>query len=164
MINAYLTFCSVIYHFYVRKKEDIPVFYTFLSSTVILTANVFGIYDIIRYFFFTQLPFSSFVVFSFSGIVALLNYLLFIHHEEYKHIYPSRKQGSYSVLYIVLSIGLVICTANIHNARNVESAAAADSTAVISKTWRAKESNYGRTYILHWGVVAAHRCVHFEFY
>lgn len=120
MIKSYLTFCSVIYHFYVRKKDNIPVFYVFLASSTVLTANILGIYDIVRYFVLPNLPFSKTFAFIILASTCLLNYLTFIHSGKYKQIYPSKQQGFYSVLYIVLSFGLVIWTANIHRARNLE--------------------------------------------
>lgn len=120
MKKAYLIFCSVIYHFYIRKKDNMPIFYTFLASSVVITANMFFIYDIVSYYIFPKLTSSKIFAYIILAVVSLLNYFIIVRHEEYKQIHPSKKHGFNSVLYIIISIGLVIWTANIHRSRNLE--------------------------------------------
>lgn len=120
MIKAYLTFCSVIYHFYVRKNDNMPAMYAFGASSLMLFANLFGLYDIVMFYFLPELPFSTTLVFVFFGVICLLNYFLVFSSGHYKEITPGRNSGLYSILYIVISIALVMWISTKHRERNLQ--------------------------------------------
>lgn len=120
MTKSYLTFCSVVYHFYVRKKDNMPVMFTFYASSLILFANIFGLYDIVRFYFLPELPFSTTLVFVIFGAICLLNYFLVFNSENYKEITPRGNSGLYSILYIVISIAFIIWISTKHRERNLQ--------------------------------------------
>jgi hypothetical protein len=97
-----------------------PVFYTFLASSTILTANVIGIYELGGYFINPNLKFSMAMAYTFLGVTCLINYLAFIRKNKYREINVNKRHGFYSVLYIILSFALVIWTSNLHRARNFQ--------------------------------------------
>lgn len=49
-MNLYLFFCASVYHFYVRKRDKMPEAMTFWLTSIILTANIFTIYNYISYY------------------------------------------------------------------------------------------------------------------
>jgi hypothetical protein len=117
-MKLYLKFCSAIYHFYARRDND-PGVYTFWVATVVLTANFLGIYDVVSYFIYPNLPFSSIVVFSLLAISAAVVYLFFILPGKYKEIKPTEKSNMYSIVYIIISILFVILIGSLHRSRNL---------------------------------------------
>ncbi|HRH63007.1 MAG TPA: hypothetical protein PLI68_06750 [Bacteroidia bacterium] len=120
MIKAYLTFCSVVYHFYVRKKDNMPVMFTFYASSLMLFANLFGLFDIIMFYIFPEVPFSTTLVFIFFGLICLLNYFLVFQAAHYKEIVPSKNSGLYSVLYIVFSVLLIAWISTKQHDKNLQ--------------------------------------------
>jgi len=114
MIKIYLEFCSVIYHFYVRKKDNMPAMYTFWASSLLLFANIFAIYGILDMYFIANLPSATELVYYIGGIICLVNYFGVIKPARYKSITLHKDSGFYSILYIIFSIILVILIANKH--------------------------------------------------
>ncbi len=119
MIKRYLVFCSVIHNFYVRKNESSPWIFVFFGTSLILSFNFLTIYEGLRYFFLPDLPFSKTISFVFFFVIAFLNYMFFIKPAKYKEIIPDKKDGLYSVIYIVITFLLIILIACLHRYRNV---------------------------------------------
>ena len=119
MIRRYLIFCSVVYNFYVRKNESSPVAFTFLFSTLMLSLNFLFLYEGFRYFLIPSLSFSKPISFIFLFIIAFLNYVFFIKPAEYKDIITNKRDGLYSVIYIIITFLLIIVVACLHRVRTI---------------------------------------------
>jgi len=119
MIRAYLTFCSVVYNFYVRRKDTMPGMYSFGASSLMLFANVFGLYDVVMFYFLPELPFSTNLVYFSFFVICLVNYFLVFKFNRFEEITPGRNSGIYSVLYIIISILILIWISNKHRDRNI---------------------------------------------
>ncbi len=119
MIKAYLTFCAVIYHFYIRKKDDMPTMYTFGASSLMLFANLFGMYDIIMFYIFPELLISNLSIFTFFGFICLINYLLVFRTGKYRKIVLNKNNRVYSIVYIIFSILLIAWITTKHRERNL---------------------------------------------
>jgi hypothetical protein len=120
MIKPYLIFCSVIYHFYVQKKDNTPGIYVFWATSLLLSLNILGVYDTVRYFIYPNLPFTNIILYGSLAMIGITNYLFIIHSGQYKEIKPTKKQGYFSVIYIVISIVFVAWIATLHHDRNFQ--------------------------------------------
>lgn len=120
-MKAYLTFCSCVYHFYAKKNETIPVFYTLALSSVLITLNVYSIYEIIGFFTGHNLPLTKTIGYGILASVSLINYVGFIHPEKFKEIKPTKKNNYNAVIYIIVSVILiVVCSIIYQNNRVAE--------------------------------------------
>lgn len=119
MMNLYLIFCASIYRFYVRKNDKLPEAITFWLTTTILTANFFAVYDFIRYYWITRLPFNLILVFIFFGTISFVNYFAIFFKALYKEKTPSSLFNRGVVFYIIISIIVVIYIGSLHRERNL---------------------------------------------
>lgn len=113
-MKLYLMFCSSIYHYYIRKQDNIPIFYTFAVSSVVLSLNVYTIYEIIGFIIKRDLIFSEPVSFLFLAIISGFNYLIVIRPGFYKDIIPTRRNNNFTILYIALSLVMAFTVATIY--------------------------------------------------
>jgi hypothetical protein len=116
----YLRFYSCIYHFYVRKNESMPVFFTLGVSSFILYFNILTIYDVLKYFWFTNLPFSILFSYCLFGVICILNYLIVFLPGKYKFVPVKPNTGIYIIIYMVISFIFFIWIITLHHDRNVE--------------------------------------------
>ena len=114
MKNIYLEFCSVIYHFYVRKNDNTPAMYAFWASTAMLFANAFTLYGCLLEFTKLNLPSINDIVYYLIGFICIVNYFSVFKHAKYKEMIPRKNSGILAVLYIILSIVFVIWISNKH--------------------------------------------------
>lgn len=113
MLQTYLTFCASIYQFYVRKNDNMPVFYTLCVSSTLISFNILGIHSYMGIFYGYNLPSTYTLAFGVMVVVLLVNYIGFINPGSYKDIMPTRKQNYCTVLFILLSI-LFICSSSVY--------------------------------------------------
>jgi hypothetical protein len=132
MKNIYFEFCSVIYHFYVRKNDNTPAMYAFGASSLMIFANLYVVYDIVGFYIFPQLPFSITLVYLLFGVICGVNYILVFKPANYKKRTPKKNSGLYSVLYIVVSVLLIIWISTKHRDRYLQE----KQQQVMSQMWR----------------------------
>lgn len=120
MKKTYLEFCSVIYHFYLGKKDNTPAMYAFWASSLMSFANLYVVYDIVRFYIHPKLPFSITLVYLLFGVICIFNYILFFKPANYKKITPKKNSGLYSVFYIVVSVLLIIWISTKHRDRYLQ--------------------------------------------
>jgi len=114
MKNIYLEFCSVVYHFYVGKKDNTPAMYAFWASTAMLFANAFTFYGFLLEFTKLNLTSVNNIVYYLIGAICIVNYFSVFRSGKYKKIIPRKNSGLFAVLYISLSIVFVILISNKH--------------------------------------------------
>lgn len=117
MRKIYLEFCSVIYHFYVRKKDNMPAMYAFWASSLMIFANIHAIYDIVAFYLFPELPYSIPLVYFLFAVICTANFIFIFKPANYKKRIPQKNSGLYSVIYILVSIMLVIWISTKHRDR-----------------------------------------------
>lgn len=116
----YLRFCSFIYHFYVRKNENMPELFTFGLSALMAYFNVLTIYDAIKYFWYPELPFSDMLNYCLFGGVAILNYLCIFLPGKYKSVSAKPITGLFSIIYIVVSVAILIWIVMLNRNQNIK--------------------------------------------
>jgi len=122
--NLYHRLCIVIYKYYIRKEGEGngELFTTFLVTTLILTFNVFAIYDSLAYFIFGKYSLDIYFAFILLFGVAFFNYLVVFRRKMFleKMDISKPNDSKLTLLYIAITITLSILVGTLQREKNIQ--------------------------------------------
>lgn len=117
-VNAFYILNYVIYTFYLRKKDSVPVSASFFLPILFLYFNSFSLIYWAGIIFNFNPPFTKEYAIAFFIMLATLSYLVLYHKSRYKSIFEyfdkqalkNKKYNRYVLVYIVATILLFLST------------------------------------------------------
>lgn len=114
-----------IYSYY-RKRDNMPVFFSFLATTTLVTLNIFSILCVVGFFYPLTNVINKINMLVLYAVMAIFNYGVLYRNKYYEEVfYDFDKQGekykrwNLSVrLYIGISIAFLLATLAIIDLRN----------------------------------------------
>lgn len=117
-MNAFYFLNYVIYAYYVRKRDSVPLSASFFLPVLFLYFNIFSIIYWLSILFNFQPPFTMGYAISFFIALSILSYFILYHKYRYKEIFASfeerknamQRYRKYVLVYIIGSIILFLLT------------------------------------------------------
>jgi len=117
-MKAFYFLNYVIYAYYVRKRDSVPLSASFFLPILFLYFNIFSIIYWLSIFFNFQPPFTKGYAIFFFILLAMLSYFSLYHNSRYKSIFAyfdeqankNKKYRKYVFIYIIASIVLFLST------------------------------------------------------
>jgi len=117
-MNAFYFLNYMIYAYYVRKRDSVPLSASFFLPILFLYFNVFSIIYWLSIFLNFPPPFTKEYAISFFILLAVISYFSLYHNSRYKNIFAyfekqenkTKRYRKYAFIYIIVTIVLFLST------------------------------------------------------
>ena len=125
-MNWYYFLNYRIYKFYLRKKESMPAFFSFMATITLLNLNFLSVFGLLSFFYPSMKSINKFYALIFMVILGVINYLVLYRRKYYIEVFDDfdREREDYKkwdksvTIYIIASILFVLITLAIADYRH----------------------------------------------
>ncbi len=117
-MKAFFVLNYVIYTYYVKRRDSVPLSGSFFMSVVLIGFNVFSIWFWLSLLFDFIPSITKIPLYSLWVLIALINYILLYHRSRYKSVFADfakqtekhKLYNQYVLAYIITSSALLLAT------------------------------------------------------